>query len=173
MQTCLCHFSFSRRNLSDSFFLIIEMQPRQQTKKKPLKFVINNFLLLLLAPSLDKTISCFPCFTGFLSLSRCPALVLHKHMTVVFCLLLNGILNIFLCLVVGLSIVECNARAGIVDKTSRDFSYDHEECLRPEDYSCTNSSVIVNSTLVEFFETILQEASRNEKQKQTVSKQVI
>lgn len=55
-------------------------------------------------------------------------LVLHKHMTAVFCLLLNGILNNFLCT------LKCIAGArgpGFVDKSLR-----HEKCLGRH-YSCT------------------------------------
>lgn len=58
------------RNLSDSFFLSSKKQPRQTKKKRntterraDTAFIINNFFVVTI---LDKTISCFPCFTGSL-----------------------------------------------------------------------------------------------------------
>lgn len=110
MQTCLCHFAI---NLSDSFsYQLAEGSRGRRRKSDEAEFHNFFFCCCCFNPwQNDILFSMFYWLAAF-SLSLSARLVLHKHMTAVFCLLLNGILNNFFRR-------SANAtRTGIVDKAS-------------------------------------------------------
>lgn len=129
------------------FFLSMEADDEKAAK---LNFIIT-FCCCCRSPILDKTISCFPCFTGLFFINIW-----------LLCLLSSAEWN-FKQFFLHFSF-ECNARAGIVDKTSSLFVWPRgmpwQKALQLQ-----QSNVIVNSALVEFFSSKIQNITRVSKEK--------